>query len=231
MAGERGRVYLVDDDVLVRRALVRLIASAGHDVIAHASARDFLESGHRAGNACLVLDVRLPDMDGLEVYRRLREQGDTLPVIFMTGFGDIPMTVQAMKAGAADFLPKPVSDDALLNAIDAAIAQGIRMHDEFLEVQELSRRYATLTGREREVLGLVLAGRLNKQIAHELGISEKTVKVHRGRLMAKMGARRVAQLVQFAVRLGIEAGPPPSRPAQESGFGLRRGSQQTTLFV
>jgi FixJ family two-component response regulator len=203
MTAPLGEVFVVDDDVSVCTALARLIGSAGHAVRTFTSAREFLERRDQLGPGCLVLDVRLPDLDGLELHRRLRESGSPTPVIFMTGFGDIPTSVRAMKSGAVDFLPKPVSDETLLGAIDAALAEEARARAEQVETQELSKRYESLTPREAQVLRLVLAGRLNKQIARELGISEKTVKVHRGRVMVKMGARRVALLVQFADRLGL----------------------------
>jgi FixJ family two-component response regulator len=199
-------VFVVDDDPAVRNALGRLIAAAGHEVRTFGSAREFLDSLGQHGPGCIVLDVRLPDLDGMELHRRLQETGVQLPVIFMSGFGDIPTSVQAMKSGALDFLPKPFSDDKLLNAIDLALNEEAKTRADRQEAQELSRRYASLTGREHDVLRLVMAGRLNKQIARELGISEKTVKVHRSRVMSKMGARRVAQLVQFGVRLGLGSG-------------------------
>jgi RNA polymerase sigma factor (sigma-70 family) len=202
----RPEVFIVDDDVSVRTALSRLIASAGHTTRAFSSAREFLDSQCYLNPGCLVLDVRLPDLDGMELHQRLQASGSPVPVIFMTGFGDIPTSVRAIKSGAVDFLPKPVADETLLRAIDAALAEEARQRADRVEVQELNRRFELLTPRERDVFRLVLSGRLNKQIARELGISEKTVKVHRGRVMSKMGARRVAQLVQFAARLGYIGG-------------------------
>ena len=198
----RPEVFIVDDDVSVRTALSRLVASAGHTVRVFSSAREFLDSQCYMNPGCLVLDVRLPDLDGIELHERLQAAGTAIPVVFMTGFGDIPTTVRAIKSGAVDFLPKPVSDETLLRAIDTALAEEARQRADRVEIQELTRRFELLTPRERDVFRLVLAGRLNKQIARELGISEKTVKVHRGRVMSKMGARRVAQLVQFAARMG-----------------------------
>lgn len=222
MIGPRSEVFIVDDDPAVRTALGRLIASAGRDVRTFASGREFLDSPYPRGPGCLVLDVRLPDLDGFELYRQLREAGATLPVIFMTGFGDIPTSVRAIKSGAVDFLPKPVEEDTLLGAINSALEGEAKSRAEREELQEVQRRYGLLTPREVDVFRLVLAGRLNKQIGRELGISEKTVKVHRARLMTKMGARRVAQLVQLAVRLGLtatgvetqEARRPPPLPEQ-----------------
>jgi FixJ family two-component response regulator len=199
-------VFVVDDDPAVRNALRRLITAAGHEVRTFASAREFLDSQCELRSGCLVLDLKLPDLDGIQLHRMLLDTGMKLPVIFLSGFGDIPTSVQAIKSGAVDFLPKPVSDDTLLHAIGAALDEEAKGRAERLEAQELSRRYESLTAREHDVLRLVMAGRLNKQIARELGISEKTVKVHRSRVMAKMRARRVAQLVQFGVRLGLEGG-------------------------
>jgi len=199
-------VFVVDDDPAVRNALRRLITAAGHEVRTFASAREFLDSQCELRAGCLVLDLRLPGLDGIQLHRMLIDTGVKLPVIFLSGFGDIPTSVQAIKSGAVDFLPKPVSDDTLLHAIGAALDEEAKGRAERLEAQELSRRYESLTSREHDVLRLVMAGRLNKQIARELGISEKTVKVHRSRVMSKMRARRVAQLVQFGVRLGLEGG-------------------------
>ena len=205
MSAARSEVFVVDDDASVRTALRRLIESAGHDVRTFGSAREFLETTTYSASSCLVLDVRLPDLDGVELHRRLRERGETLPVIFMTGFGDIPASVKAIKSGAVDYLPKPVSDDTLLQAIDAALESGAKMRAFLQEKGDLSHRYESLTPREVDVFRLILHGRLNKQIARDLGISEKTVKVHRARLMAKMRAKHVAQLVKFAARLGLGA--------------------------
>ena len=197
------QVFIVDDDPSVRTALARLVASAGHAVRTFASAEEFLAQWSELGPGCIVLDVRLPALDGLELHRRLRQSKATTPVIFLTGFGDIPTSVRAIKSGAVDFLPKPVSDETLLRSIETALAEEARMRADRVETDEVSRRLESLTPREGQVLRLVLAGRLNKQIARELGISEKTVKVHRGRVMAKMGVRRVALLVQYVDRLGL----------------------------
>jgi FixJ family two-component response regulator len=205
--GMQSEVYVVDDDPTVRRALGRLIASAGHEVRTFASAHEFLECRPELGPGCLVLDVRLPDLDGLELYRRLQENGTSLPAIFLTGFGDIPTSVRAIKLGAIDFLPKPVSGEILLQAIDAALAEEERGRTDRERERELTRRYATLTPREREVMRLVVSGQLNKQIARELKISEKTVKVHRAHVMAKMGARRAAHLARIAIELGVSRRP------------------------
>ena len=202
-------VFVIDDDPKVRTALARLIESAGHPVRTFASAREFLDRRDQLGPGCLLLDVRLPDLNGLDLQQRLQESGFYLPVIFMTGFGDIPTSVRAIKAGAFDFLTKPVEDQVLLRTIGEALEEESRTRSERVETEELADRAESLTPREREVMQHVLAGLLNKQIARELGISEKTVKVHRSRVMSKMGARRVATLVHYAVRLGMSPGVPP----------------------
>ena len=203
MSAVKSEVIVVDDDASVRTALRRLLESAGHHVRCFGSAREFLETATYGASSCLVLDVRLPDLDGIELHRRLREKGELLPVIFMTGFGDIPASVRAIKSGAVDYLAKPVSDETLLRAIDTALETGAKNRAELQEAGELSNRFGSLTRREVDVFRRILLGRLNKQIARDLGISEKTVKVHRARLMAKMRAKHVAQLVKFAVRLGV----------------------------
>src|SRR5688572_11572623 len=165
-------VFVVDDDSAVRTALSRLIASAGHVVRTFGTATEFFESAASTRSGCLVLDVRLPDLDGFEVLQRIRRSGAFLPVIMLTGFGDIQTSVLAMKSGAIDFLAKPVADDALLQSIDRALEEAVKGRTRLQQTEELSRRYESLTRREVEVLELVLSGRLNKQIAHELGISE-----------------------------------------------------------
>jgi len=198
-------VFLVDDDASVRRALARLIKSAGYQVQTFASAREFLDSGgHSEAPACLVLDVRLPGLSGLDLQRKLAEANSHIPIIFITGHGDIPMTVNAMKAGAVDFLPKPVRDTTLLPAIAQALARALRERGERDELEDIQNRLDTLTPREREVMALVARGWLNKQIAFELGTVEKTIKVHRARVREKMKVASVAQLVRVAERAGID---------------------------
>ena len=203
-------VFVIDDDPKVQTALARLIESAGYTVRTFGSAREFLDRRDELGPGCLLLDVRLPDLNGLDLQQRLQESGFYLPVIFMTGFGDIPTSVRAIKAGAFDFLTKPVEDRVLLRTIGEALEEESRTRSERVETEELARRADSLTPREREVMEHILAGLLNKQIARELGISEKTVKVHRSRVMSKMGARRVATLVHYAVRLGMSPGVSPA---------------------
>lgn len=196
-------VYIVDDDPSVRRALVRLIRAAGFDVTAFASAQEFLSAPLAERPCCLVLDVRLPGVSGLELQEQLASSGRHLPIIFITGHGDIPMSVRAMKAGAIDFLVKPFHEKELLEAIRAAIRADLEIRRHEAELSELRRRMMTLTPREREVFELVVRGLLNKQIAARLGTTEKTIKVHRARVMEKMKARSLAELVRLAEKLGI----------------------------
>jgi RNA polymerase sigma factor (sigma-70 family) len=197
-------VFLIDDDASVRRALTRLIKSAGYQVQAFGSAREFLDQNVTADDpACLVLDVRMPGLNGLDLQRELQRRNTNLPIIFVTGHGDIPMSVKAMKAGAVDFLPKPVNDADLLNAVEQALARATRQGSEREQLEEIRQRLETLTPREREVLEHVVSGQLNKQIASDLGTVEKTVKVHRARVMEKMGVQSLAELVRIAERAGI----------------------------
>jgi FixJ family two-component response regulator len=201
-------VFLVDDDASVRRGLTRLIKSTGLTAQAYASARDFLDSWHvnNQGPACLVLDVRMPGLSGLELQHELQAANTLLPIIFITGHGDIPMSVKAMKDGAVDFLPKPVKDKVLLEAIERALARADHERVQRAELEDIQRRVESLTSREREVMDLVVRGLLNKQVAFELGTVEKTIKVHRARVMEKMEVRSLAELVRIAERVGIPQG-------------------------
>jgi FixJ family two-component response regulator len=196
-------VFVVDDDPAVRKALTRLIRSAGYAVQAFASARVFLDSWRAADErpACLVLDVRMPDLSGLDLQRELEAADTVLPIVFITGHGDIPMSVKAMKKGAVDFLPKPVHDKDLLPAIEQALARAHRDLSGRRELADIQRRVKSLTPREREVMALVVRGLLNKQIAFELGTVEKTVKVHRARVMEKMEVQSLAELVRLAEKI------------------------------
>lgn len=196
-------VFLVDDDASVRKALTRLIRSAGYDVQAFASARKFLDNARNEDAACLVLDIRMPGLSGIDLQRELQTANAILPIIFITGHGDVPTSVKAMKAGAVDFLPKPVKDNDLLKAIEQALARAAREHAERGELEDIQSRIDSLTPREREVLEHVVAGQLNKQVASDLGTVEKTIKVHRARVMDKMGAKSLAELVRLAERVGI----------------------------
>jgi FixJ family two-component response regulator len=195
-------VFVVDDDVSVRESLDLLIRTEGWQSETYASAEAFLARPRALVPSCLVLDVSLPDLNGLDLQRRIGVDRSDLPIIFITGHGDIPMTVRAMKAGAVEFLTKPFGDDALLTAIASAIDRSRAALEQEAGMQVLRSRYATLSKREREVMALVVSGLLNKQIAGELRISEITVKAHRGRVMRKMGADSLADLVKMAERLG-----------------------------
>jgi len=198
-------VFLVDDDPAVSRALSRVLREEGLEVETFPSAEAFLARPGPTAEGCLVLDVTMPGIDGIELQRRLAESGQSLPTVFVTGHGDIPMSVQAMKAGAADFLTKPVQARALVAAIRAAIAQDASARQARAADAELRERLATLTPREREVLTGLAAGKLNKQIAADLGVVEQTVKFHRSRIMERMQAKTVAQLMHIAARLGVVA--------------------------
>jgi RNA polymerase sigma factor (sigma-70 family) len=196
-------VFVVDDDKAVRKSLERLIKSVGLTVQAFSSAREFLESDPSAGPSCLVLDVRMPGLSGIDLQKELGKMGYTIPIIFITGYGDIPMSVRTMKRGAIDFLTKPFNDQDLLDAIHRAIEKDKQTRREQDEIGTIQQRVDSLTPREREVFSLVVTGMLNKQIAYDLGMSEKTVKVHRSRVMDKMQADSLAELVRLAYKVGI----------------------------
>ena len=196
-------VFVVDDDVSVRESLDLLIKFAGWQSETFASAVDFLARPRTTTPSCLVLDVSLPDLDGLELQKLIASERTDMPIIFITGHGDVPMTVRAMKGGAVEFLTKPFDDEVLLSAIRHAIKRSAAVLDDQAETSALRSSYESLTPREREVMQLVVAGMLNKQIGLKLGISEVTVKAHRGKMMQKMKAESLADLVKTAVRLGL----------------------------
>ncbi|MBN8285277.1 response regulator transcription factor [Zoogloea sp.] len=189
-------IYLVDDDEALRDSLAWLLESQGFKVAAFASAEDFLKAWRPEFNGCLLLDVRMPGMSGLELHERLRAQYSTLPIIFITGHGDVPMAVAALKKGAVDFIEKPFNDTELLRLVSQCLVSEQEHRARRRQDAEVSRRLDQLTQREREVLDLIIAGKLNKQIADVLGISIKTVEVHRARVMEKMAAQSLAELVQ-----------------------------------
>ena len=199
MSNPLGMVYLLDDEPGMVKAVTRLLRTKGFEVQGFTSPASFLEAYRPGSDSCLILDVAMPELDGLHLQRRLTHQGILLPIVFLTGHGDIPMSVRAMKAGAVDFLTKPVKDVDLLRAVRAALVRAAEQR----EIAVISGRLSRLTPREREVMEYVIAGKLNKQIAFDLGTGEQNIKIHRGRMMQKMGLVSVADLVRIAERLGI----------------------------
>jgi FixJ family two-component response regulator len=211
-------IFLIDDDLSVRQGLSGLIESLGLPVKTFASGLEFLSSDVAQAEGCLILDVEMPGITGLELQRRMNASSIFLPIIFVTGHGDIPMTVEAMKAGAVHFLTKPVGQDALMKAIRQALEHDRRTRSARAEIRELRERFDLLTPRERQCMRLVVSGRLNKQIAHELGISERTIKLYRSRIMRKMCAESLADLVKQGEKLG------PRCLAVRSGSGVSQAS-------
>jgi len=215
-SGSAATVFVVDDEDTVRRALARLIRSASMTARTFPTAEAFLAESHVVPASCLVLDVRLPGLNGLQLQEALNRKGYPIAIIFITGHGDVPTSVRAMKAGAVDFLQKPFAGHELLDAIRRAVSRTREAVTKQAECAEIRRRYDTLTSREREVFALVVSGLLNKQVAGELGSAEKTIKIHRGRVMAKMQAPSLADLVRMAGLLGI--------PVPRSAFRGASGS-------
>ena len=209
-------IFIVDDDPSVRKSLTRVMTSAGYAVEAFASAREFLAREPFVGPCCVVLDIRMPGLTGLDLQQALAGAGHRMPIVFITGHGDIPMSVKAMKGGAVDFLTKPFDVENLLEAIERAVKKDVKDLSEEGRTAEVLERVKQLTARETEVFALVVTGMLNKQIAGELGIAEKTVKVHRARVMEKMKAGSVAELVRLADRAGVIV-PKPAKGSRDPG--------------
>jgi FixJ family two-component response regulator len=205
-------VFIVDDDVSVRESIELLLRHEGLDVEAFVSAQEFLSRPRAVVPSCLILDYSLPGLNGLELQKLVAVERHEMPIIFVTGHGDVPMTVKAMKAGAVEFLTKPLSDEVLLNAVRGALERSRVILERDTEIQALRARYAGLTAREREVMALVVAGLPNKQVGGELGISEITVKAHRGSMMRKMKAESLAELVNVATRLRLKRPPVSAVP-------------------
>jgi FixJ family two-component response regulator len=203
MSGAEPTVFIVDDDAPLRESLRNLIRSVGLRVELFASAQEFLQSRQPDAPSCLVLDVRMPGLSGLDLQKQTSDAGLEIPIVFITGHGDVPMTVRAMKAGAVEFLMKPFRDQDLLDAIQEALERSRKAREQQAATKQLRQRFALLTPREREVMERVVAGLLNKQIGAELGTSETTVKIHRHQVMEKMGAGSLPELVRMADRLGI----------------------------
>ena len=207
-SGPESTVYVVDDDASVRRGLSNLVRSVGLRVEVFASASEFLAAKRPDAPACLILDVRLPGLSGLDFQAELTKARNQIPIIFITGHGDIPMTVKAMKAGAIEFLTKPFRDQDLLDAVQVALERARAAHESEQSAAQLRAKFEALTPREQEVMAWVTGGLLNKQVAAEIGVTEITVKVHRGKLTRKMGARSLAELVKMADMLGIRRTKP-----------------------
>jgi FixJ family two-component response regulator len=206
-----GTVFVIDDDPSVRRALERQLRTAGFRVETFESAQDYVARAPQAEIACILTDVRMPGMSGLDLQDSLAQAGRALPMVFITGHGDIPTTVRAMKGGAVDFLPKPFAEREILAAVGEALERSAAVERERRELGTLRARFEALTDREREVLALVAAGLLNKVIADRLGVAVATIKVHRGRVMEKMGATSLADLVRMSERLGLAPDTDPAR--------------------
>lgn len=204
MITEKPTVYLLDDEPSMLKALSRVLREHGYDAITFEKAEDFFEHERSLGPACLILDLAMPGLDGLEVQQRLAGMQDRIPIVFLTGHGDIPTSVRAIKAGADDFLSKPVKADDLVSAVNSALNRAKIQHAEDLEIAKLRQRLEQLTPRQREVFQYVIAGKMNKIIAADLGTGEQNIKVHRRRVMRKMGVKSLAELVRTAERLGIK---------------------------
>ena len=213
MNSSKATIFVVDDDLSVRRGLSRLLRSAGYVVETFGSSEEFLQNiPDGLGPACLILDVKMPGLNGLDLQNQLQQMEYVMPIVFITGHGDIPMSVKAMKKGAVDFLVKPFDEEDLLKAVREALKKDNVDRRDMNEKQRILQRIKSLTPREYEILTYVISGMLNKQTAYKLDISEKTVKAHRGRVMAKMKADSLAELVRMAEKIGIQSNPKSPRP-------------------
>jgi FixJ family two-component response regulator len=204
MAEPQPTVFVVDDDASMRRALSHLLMAAGYNVETYSSAETFLTRDNYEGVGCVILDVRMPGLSGMELQEKLTGSAHNMPIIFLTGHGEVAMGVEAMKKGAVDFLTKPCDDEQLLAAINNSIGKALQARAHFEEVREIQRRIELLTPREKEILPYIITGMLNKQIAAKLGIAEPTLKIHRGRIMEKLSAESVADLVRLAGKIGMK---------------------------
>ena len=214
MAADHSHVFIVDDDASVRRALTRIVRARGYATESYASAETFLDEHPEGAPGCLVVDLRMPGMDGLELQESLNHAGSPMPVVFLTGHGDVPTSVRAMKSGAMNFLTKPVDEADLVQAVEEALARLRRSLEREQSHGSFRARVSELSKRQREVMHLVILGRMNKQIAEELGIAEKTVKVHRGKMMELLDVGSVAELVRLSVESGVSESSGAAREAQ-----------------
>lgn len=214
MAADHSQVFIVDDDASVRRALTRIVRARGYAAEAYASAEAFLDEHPEGAPGCLVVDLRMPGMDGLELQEGLNQAASSMPVVFLTGHGDVATSVRAMKSGATNFLTKPVDEADLVQAVEEALARWRRSLEREESHGSFRTRVNELSRRQREVMHLVIAGRMNKQIAEELGIAEKTVKVHRGKMMELLDVGSVAELVRLSVESGVSETSGAAREAQ-----------------
>ncbi len=203
MATQQGKVHIVDDDDAVRKSLQMLFRTVGIDAVAYTSGDEFLRDFDDASEGCILLDIRMPGMSGLEVQKQLCDRGNNLPIIFITGHGDVPMAVEAMQLGAFDFVQKPFRDQDLMDRVSQALSVSEEHHEEVVQKQGIAQRYESLTPREKEVMACVVKGQANKVIAMDRNVSQRTVEIHRARVMEKMEARSLADLVRMSIEIGL----------------------------
>lgn len=203
MATQQGKVHIVDDDDAVRKSLQMLFRTVGIDAVVYTSGDEFLRDFDDASEGCILLDIRMPGMSGLEVQKQLCDRGNNLPIIFITGHGDVPMAVEAMQLGAFDFVQKPFRDQDLMDSVSQALSVSEEHHEEVVQKQGIAQRYESLTPREKEVMACVVKGQANKVIAMDRNVSQRTVEIHRARVMEKMEARSLADLVRMSIEIGL----------------------------